>query len=55
METDAEHYAKLAQHELDAAQASIDPDQKIAHLDLAARYATLGDRRRHLTLREPRK
>jgi len=55
METDAEHYERLAQRELDCAQSSIDPGQKVAHLDLAAKYATLSDKRRHLALREPRK
>jgi len=55
METDTQHYARLAQIELDAAYSSTDPVEKIAHLDLAARYATLGDRRRHLALREPHK
>lgn len=55
METDTQRYAKLAQCELDAAQLSVDPGQKTAHLNLAAKYATLSDRCSHLAFREPRK
>lgn len=47
METDTAYYERLTQQELDLAHLETDPTAKIAHLDLAAQYATLADRRAH--------
>jgi hypothetical protein len=55
METDTEHYLRLAERELDIAKLSVDSTTKVLHLNLAAKYATLSDKRTHRALEEPRK
>jgi len=44
VDDDKGYYARRAQEELDRAARTSDPSAKRVHLDLAARYATLGER-----------